>query len=133
MRDGSAHTVSNTSCAGQPAVVDIDCLLLKEQPGRHLCPPRRAHDMMVCVATFSPEVCSKTHSNTAETVDVSVELDEEIVAGIKAVGDSDAMQKLEEAVHTADSAFSKPEIEHLAFSCLNPNCMQDSVDSCSHS
>jgi hypothetical protein len=31
------------------------------------------------------------------------------------------------------SAFSKPEIEHLAFSCLNPKCMQNSVDSCSHS
>jgi hypothetical protein len=31
------------------------------------------------------------------------------------------------------SALSKPEIEHLAFSCLNPKYMQDSVDSHSHS
>jgi hypothetical protein len=31
------------------------------------------------------------------------------------------------------SAFSKPEIEHLAFSCLNPKCIQESVDSCTHS
>jgi hypothetical protein len=31
------------------------------------------------------------------------------------------------------SAFSKPKIEHLAFSCLCPKGMQDSADSCSHS
>jgi hypothetical protein len=42
------------------------------------------------------------HSNAAQTVDISVELDEEIVGGIKAVGDSDAMRKLEGAMHTAN-------------------------------
>jgi hypothetical protein len=34
---------------------------------------------------------------------------------------------------THHSAFSKPKIEHLAFSCLNPKCMQDSANSCSNS
>jgi hypothetical protein len=57
---------------------------------------------MVHVATFSPKVCSKMCSNATETVDVSVELDEESIGGIKAVGDSDAMQKSEEAVCTAN-------------------------------
>jgi hypothetical protein len=88
----------DSSCAGQPAVVDIDHLLLKARADIYVL-----HDKcMVHVATFSPEVCSKTCSNAAETINVSVELDEDVVGGIKAVGDSDAMQKLEEAVHTAN-------------------------------
>jgi hypothetical protein len=37
------------------------------------------------------------------------------------------------AHRTHHSAFSKPEIEHLVFSCLNPKHVQDSADSCSHS
>jgi hypothetical protein len=81
----------DSSCAGQLAVVDVDCLVLKEQAD--ICVLHDKH--MVHVATFSPQVCSKEriYSNAAETVDVSVELDEEIIGGIKAVGNSDAMQK----------------------------------------
>jgi hypothetical protein len=65
----------DSSCAGHPVAVDVDCLLLKEQADIHVL-----HDEhMVHVATFSPEVCSKMHANAAETVNVSVELDEEII------------------------------------------------------
>jgi hypothetical protein len=69
----------DSSCARQPAVVDIDHLLLKERANICVLHDKR----MVRVATFSPEVCSRMCSNAAETVNVSVELDEEIVGGIK--------------------------------------------------
>jgi hypothetical protein len=38
----------------------------------------------------------------AETTHISVKLDEEIIGGIKAVGNSDQMQKSEEAACTAN-------------------------------
>jgi hypothetical protein len=42
------------------------------------------------------------HAVAAERTDVSVQLDEEIIGGIKAVGDSDQMQTSEEAVCRAN-------------------------------
>jgi hypothetical protein len=88
-----------SSCTTQhQVVVDIDSLLLKEQANTHVLNDK----CMVHVVTFSSDVCSHTHSVAAKTTDISVELDEEIAGGIKAVGDSDQMQKLEEAVCTAN-------------------------------
>jgi hypothetical protein len=86
----------DSSCARQhQVVVDTDSLLLKEQAD--VCVLH--NKCMVCVVTFLSDICSKTCSVAAETTDVSVQLNEEIVGGIKAVGDLDQMQMLEEAVH----------------------------------
>jgi hypothetical protein len=79
-------------------IVDIDSLLLEEQA--KICV---LHDKcLVHVVTFSSDVCSKMCSLAAKTICVSVQLDEEIVGGIKAAGDLDQMQKLEEAACTAN-------------------------------
>jgi hypothetical protein len=90
----------DVSFAGPLAVVDIDIdhLLLKQEA--NICVLHNKH--VVHVATFLSEVCCKTCSEAAETINVSVEFNNEIVGGIKAVGDSDTMQKCEEAVHTAN-------------------------------
>jgi hypothetical protein len=88
----------DSSCAKQQAVVDIDLLLIKEQADIYVL-----HDKcMVYLVTFSSQVCSQIYSKAAETTNISVILDEEIIEGIKAVGNSDAMQKSEEAVYTAN-------------------------------
>jgi hypothetical protein len=73
----------DSSRARQPAVVDIDHLLLKERAD--ICILH--NKCMVHVATFSPEVCSKTCSNAADAGNVSVELDKQSVEGIKAASE----------------------------------------------
>jgi hypothetical protein len=88
----------DVTCAVPPAVVDIDGLLVKEQAD--ICILHDKH--MVCVATFSPKVCSKTRSEAAENTNASVEFNDKFFRGIKAVGNSDVMQKCKEAVHTAN-------------------------------
>jgi hypothetical protein len=86
------------SFAGPLAVVDIDNLLLEQEADIYVL-----HDKhMVYVATFSSKVCCKIYSEAAETTNVSVEFNDEIIGGIKAVGNSDTMQKSEEAVYTAN-------------------------------
>ena len=89
---------SSTATRQQQVVVDIDNLLEKEQADIYVL-----HDKcMVYVVTFSSDVCSKIYLVAAETTDISVQLNEEIIGGIKAVGNSDQMQKSEEAVYTAN-------------------------------
>ncbi len=100
MRKIKAHFdfVDSSSAAQHQVVVSIDTLLLKEQAD--ICV---LHDKcMVYVVTFSSDVCSEMCSVAMETTHVSVEFDEDIIGGTKAVGDSDQMQKSEEAVHTAN-------------------------------
>jgi hypothetical protein len=88
----------DSSCTTQHQVVDIDSLLLKEQADIYVL-----HDKcMVYLVTFSSDVCSHIHSMAAKTTNISVKLNEEIIEGIKAVGNSDSMQKSEEAVYTAN-------------------------------
>ena len=89
---------SSTATRQQQVVVDIDNLLEKEQADIYVL-----HDKcMVYVVTFSSDVCSKIYLVAAETTDISVQLNEEIIGGIKAVGNSEQMQKSEEAVYTAN-------------------------------
>ena len=90
--------VDSSSTRQQQVVVNIDNLLEKEQADIYVL-----HDKcMVYVVTFSSDVCSKIYLVAAETTDISVQLNEEIIGGIKAVGNSDQMQKSEEAVYTAN-------------------------------
>ena len=89
--------VDSSSTRQQQVAVDIDNLLEKEQADIYVL-----HDKcMVYVVTFSSDVCSKIYLGAAETTDISVQLNEEIIGGIKAVGNSDQMQKAEQAVYTA--------------------------------
>jgi hypothetical protein len=82
------------SCARQrQVVVDIDRLLIKEQANIYVL-----HDkFMVYAVTFLSNVCSKIYS-VAGMTKVSVQLDEEIIGGFKAISNLDQMQKPEEAV-----------------------------------
>jgi hypothetical protein len=73
----------DSSCTRQhQVVVNVDSLLLKKQADAHVL-----HNTW----------CMSSPSVAAETTDVSVQLDEEIVGGIKAVGKPDQMQTSEEA------------------------------------
>jgi hypothetical protein len=56
----------------------------------------------VYVVTFSSQVCSQIYSVAAKTTNTSVELDKEIIGGIKAVGNPDQMQESEDDVYTAN-------------------------------
>jgi hypothetical protein len=88
----------DSSCTRQhQVVVNIDSLLLKEQAD--ICVLHDKH--MVHVVTFSSNACSKKCSVAPETTHVLIQLDEQIVGGIKAVGDSDQMQMSEEAACAA--------------------------------
>ncbi len=98
--------VDSSSAAQHHVVVDVGILLLKEQADIHVL-----HDKcMVHVVTFSSDVCSQIYSVAAERTKISVKLDEEIIGGIKSIGNSDQMQKSEEAVYTAnDGATVRPQ------------------------
>ena len=86
----------DSSCTRQQQVfVNIDNLLLKEDQVLH-------DKCMVYVVIFSSNVCSKICLVAAETANISVQLYEEIIGGIKTVGNLDQMQKSEEAVYTAN-------------------------------
>jgi hypothetical protein len=78
----------DSSCTRQhQVVVNVDSLLLKKQADAHVL-----HNTW----------CMSSPSVAAETTDVSVQLDEEIVGGIKAVGKPDQMQTSEEAACRAN-------------------------------
>jgi hypothetical protein len=64
---------------------------------------------MVYVITFSSDVCSKMYSVVADMANASVQLDEEIIQGSKAIGNSDQMQKLEEALYTTNYGATVPQ------------------------
>jgi hypothetical protein len=83
---------------------------------------------MVCVVTFLSNVCSEVCSMAAEMTHISVELDEEIIEGIKAVGDLDQMQKSEEAAHTANhGATVRPQRSMLNTKSKNYKEIDDAV------
>ena len=80
-------------------IVDIDNLLEEEQADIYVLQDKC---IMVYVVTFSSSVCSKMYLVAVEMTDISVQLNEEIIGGIKAIGKSDQKQKAEEAVYTAN-------------------------------
>jgi hypothetical protein len=97
--NGRPHFDSvSLSSTNQVNVVDVDTLLSKEKADIHVL----RDEFMVYVATFSSDVCRHMYSVAAQKTNVLVQFDQEIVQGIKAVGNSDQMQSSEDAVYTAN-------------------------------
>jgi hypothetical protein len=85
------------SSTKQAKVVNVNALLSKEKANIYI----RHNKFMVYVVTFSSDFCRHIYSAAAQTTNVSVHLDQEILHGIKVVCNSDQRQTSEEAVYTA--------------------------------
>jgi hypothetical protein len=75
--------VSESSTKQQ--AVDVDNLLMQEKADIYVL----HGDFMVYVVTFSSHLCSQIYSMATKATNISVELNDEIIEGIKAVANSD--------------------------------------------
>jgi hypothetical protein len=57
---------------------------------------------LVYVSTFPPNICYQIFSQALEACNVDMSLNESILEGIRTIGNSDAVQKDEKAVYTAN-------------------------------